>query len=142
VHGELVKLVGFLQSRGAVVKPIYLPDGPDGAKVGLDDFLVAGHTLTDVLNFAEDDLRPLAGRRSWLSFAELLHLPSLPWLVEVLLTAEGLTVVFGEYGSYKSFVVLDWLTAIASGAADWFGLAVKKRGPAVYVYAEGRAGLG
>lgn len=142
VHRELVKLVGFLKSRGAVIKPIYLPPGPSGEKVGIDDYLAAGHTLTDALNLAEDDLRPLTGRRSWLSFAELLNLPSLPWLIEDLLPAEGVAAVFGSWGAYKSFVVLDWLATVAGSIDDWFGLAVRKHGPCVYVYAEGRAGLG
>jgi len=34
-----------------------LPHGTDGAKVGLDDFLL-GHTAADVLALAEDELRP------------------------------------------------------------------------------------
>ncbi|MFH1264136.1 MAG: phage/plasmid primase, P4 family, partial [Planctomycetota bacterium] len=39
-------LAGVLQNHGARVKIVRLPPGPDGAKVGLDDFLVAhGHKL-------------------------------------------------------------------------------------------------
>jgi AAA domain/Domain of unknown function (DUF3854) len=141
VHRELGKLVAFLKSRGAAVKPIYLPPGPNGAKVGIDDFLVAGHTITDAFNLAEDELRPLQGRRTWLTFAELLNLPPQPWLIEGLLPAEGITVLYGTWGAYKSFVVLDWLGSVAAGATDWFGVGIKRTGPAVYVYAEGRSGL-
>jgi hypothetical protein len=41
VHAALVRLKAFLESRGALVRVIYLPSGPSGAKVGLDDYIVA-----------------------------------------------------------------------------------------------------
>ena len=58
VYGALRRLAGFLAYRGALVRPVYLPGGPDGAKVGLDDFFAAGHTRDEVLALAEDELRP------------------------------------------------------------------------------------
>jgi hypothetical protein len=42
VHQALVRLAAFLKQRGAEVLFIYLPHGPSGEKVGLDDFLAAG----------------------------------------------------------------------------------------------------
>jgi hypothetical protein len=77
-----------------------------------------------------------------LTFSQLLTQPDLPWLIEGVLPAEGVGVLCGNRGAYKSMLALDWLATVASGAPDWFGHAVAKRGPAVYVYAEGRAGLG
>lgn len=41
VYLALVRLKAFLESRGAIVRVIYLPAGEGGAKVGLDDFLAA-----------------------------------------------------------------------------------------------------
>jgi len=38
VNEALVRLKAFLESRGAAVKLIYLPDGEHGQKVGLDDY--------------------------------------------------------------------------------------------------------
>lgn len=58
VYAALRRLAGFLAYRGALVRFVYLPSGPHGEKVGLDDYLVAGHTLADVLALAEDELRP------------------------------------------------------------------------------------
>ncbi|HEY8598325.1 MAG TPA: DUF3854 domain-containing protein, partial [Thermomicrobiales bacterium] len=58
VYAALRRIAGFLQYKGARVRFIYLPDGPHGEKVGLDDFLAAGHTPKDVLALAEDELRP------------------------------------------------------------------------------------
>jgi hypothetical protein len=54
------RLAGFLASRKAVVKTILLPAGDDDAKVGLDDYLAAGHGVDDLLALATDDA-PLAG---------------------------------------------------------------------------------
>ena len=57
VHQALVRLKAFLESRHADVQLIYLPSGPGGAKVGLDDYLAAGHTVDELLALATTDLR-------------------------------------------------------------------------------------
>jgi Domain of unknown function (DUF3854) len=43
------RLAALLQSRGAEVWIIPLPDQPDGSKTGPDDFLASGRTLEDML---------------------------------------------------------------------------------------------
>lgn len=48
VHSALVRLKAYLESRGARVRVIYLPPLPDGGKVGLDDYLAAGHAAQDL----------------------------------------------------------------------------------------------
>jgi hypothetical protein len=58
VYGALRRFANFLAYRGARVRFVYLPAGPNGEKVGLDDYLAAGRTLADVLALAEDELRP------------------------------------------------------------------------------------
>jgi Protein of unknown function (DUF3631)/Domain of unknown function (DUF3854) len=60
VHGALARLGAFLELRGAAVAYVYLPHGEAGAKVGLDDFLAAGHTAADVLDLAVPELRARA----------------------------------------------------------------------------------
>jgi Domain of unknown function (DUF3854) len=45
VHDALEWLVGALEDRGADVRVAYLEDSPDGEKVGVDDYLVAGGTV-------------------------------------------------------------------------------------------------
>jgi hypothetical protein len=45
VARALARLRQFLESRGAQVFIIYLPDGPKGEKTGLDDFFVRGGTV-------------------------------------------------------------------------------------------------
>jgi len=57
VHAALARLRRFLQSRGAVVKVVYLPE-TNGAKVGLDDYFADGHGVDELLALAVDELRP------------------------------------------------------------------------------------
>jgi hypothetical protein len=49
VDGALTRFVAFLKSRGGEPTVIYLPSGPNGAKVGVDDYLVAGATVDDMV---------------------------------------------------------------------------------------------
>jgi hypothetical protein len=58
VHTALGRFYALLASRGARPEVVYLPGGVDGAKVGVDDFLAAGHTLPDLEALAEPQLRP------------------------------------------------------------------------------------
>lgn len=57
VHEALERLAAFLAHRGASVAFIYLPPGPDGAKVGVDDYLAQGHSLPQLLALATRELR-------------------------------------------------------------------------------------
>jgi hypothetical protein len=47
-------LASYLKSRGATVKIVKLRDKEDGSKVGVDDFLVAGGTVEDLLELSEE----------------------------------------------------------------------------------------
>lgn len=52
VHKALERLRGFLESRDAKIKLIYLPSGDGAAKLGVDDYLATGKTVDDLLAFA------------------------------------------------------------------------------------------
>jgi Protein of unknown function (DUF3631)/Domain of unknown function (DUF3854) len=54
VRGALGRLTAWLGYRGANVRHVILPDGPDGAKVGLDDYLAAGHDVAGLRGLARD----------------------------------------------------------------------------------------
>jgi len=58
VETALRRLCPFLQSRRAVVKVVYLPDGENGAKIGLDDFFARGGTVAELFSLARD-LEPI-----------------------------------------------------------------------------------
>lgn len=62
VHLALRRLKALLEQRGAEVRVIYLPGGDGGAKVGLDDFLVAGHTADELVALADEMLRPASAQ--------------------------------------------------------------------------------
>lgn len=57
VHEAMRRLKGFLEAHGAGVSIIYLPAGDHGAKVGLDDYLAAGHDRDELLALAVPELR-------------------------------------------------------------------------------------
>ncbi|HKV44730.1 MAG TPA: DUF3631 domain-containing protein [bacterium] len=57
VQKALLRFHRFLESRGARVRIVGLPSGPDGSKVGLDDYLAIGHSIQDLLALAKPDLR-------------------------------------------------------------------------------------
>jgi hypothetical protein len=47
IRKALERLTEHLSRRGATIRPVYLPADPN-QKVGVDDYLAAGHTLTDL----------------------------------------------------------------------------------------------
>jgi hypothetical protein len=57
VHQALSRLKGFLETRGAEVRIVYLPHGEGGKKQGVDDFFVAGHGVDDLDSHATTELR-------------------------------------------------------------------------------------
>lgn len=81
-----------------------------------------------------------ASRLKLLSLEEIEALPPPTWLVDGVITAGGLSVLWGRSGTYKSFVALDWALTIATEECLWQGREVK-HGLVVYVAAEGAHGL-
>jgi hypothetical protein len=70
---------------------------------------------------------------------ELERLPPPRWLVDGMVPAQGVFVLFGESGSGKSFLALDLAFAVQMGG-KWIGHRVKRPGTTVYVAAEGFPG--
>jgi hypothetical protein len=62
VQDAMDRLSALLHRRGATVAYIILPEGPNGTKIGLDDFLAAGHTIEELWSRATTErprwLRP------------------------------------------------------------------------------------
>ena len=61
VHEAMGRLGAVLAHRGAEVLFAYLPAGPAGAKIGLDDWLAAGGTADALWELCSPELRRLAG---------------------------------------------------------------------------------
>lgn len=57
VQNALERLAAFLTARGANVLFVYLPAAASGAKVGVDDYLAAGHSVDDLTALAVNKLR-------------------------------------------------------------------------------------
>jgi len=70
---------------------------------------------------------------------DLENLPDPAWLLEGLLPQGALAELYGKFAVGKSFLALDWALSVAAGV-PWLGRPVKLGG-AVYVSAEGGAGL-
>lgn len=63
VRHALDRLRGFLERRGAHVNVIYLPDGADGQKVGLDDYLATVNGEGELLALANASINGAGGAR-------------------------------------------------------------------------------
>jgi hypothetical protein len=59
VQKSLERIGRWLETKGANVRYVYLPDAEDGERQGVDDFLAADNTLDDLVALAEDGLRGL-----------------------------------------------------------------------------------
>ena len=57
VESALRRLYPFLEARGARVSVVYLPEGADGEKTGLDDFFARGADVAALFALAQE-LRP------------------------------------------------------------------------------------
>jgi len=71
--------------------------------------------------------------------ADMSALPPVRWRVRGVLPADGIAALFGASGAGKSFLALDLLGNVASGAA-WFGNRVTPA-PVLYIGLEGEAGI-
>jgi putative DNA primase/helicase len=94
VRRALARLKGFLEARGAEIFVVYLPAGASGEKVGLDDFLAAGHSVDELLALASPDLRAIDPTESGElegggEGAKLIPSPAAPYDVAVKM-AQGL----------------------------------------------------
>lgn len=70
---------------------------------------------------------------------DLDGLAILRWLVKGIIPDSGIGAIYGDSGTYKSFLTLDLLAHISNGR-EWFGRKVKSA-PAVYVPFEGQGGV-
>lgn len=93
-------------------------------------------TLAEHLGSSSPPARPAL---ALLKATELEGLPDMEWLVDGILPAASLAVLYGSPGDGKSFLALDLHLNIAAGQ-DWRGHKVAQ-GPSVYVAAEGTLGM-
>ncbi len=78
-------------------------------------------------------------RIRFLPLSDFLRRPRQQWLIPDILPRDGLALVYGESGGYKSFLVMDWSFCMATGT-PWLGRRVT-HGYVAYVVAEGSYGI-
>lgn len=71
---------------------------------------------------------------------DLENMPPREWLIPGILPKEGVAILFGQPGTYKSFLAIDWALSIGFGYG-WLGREIAQGGVA-YIAGEGKAGLG
>jgi hypothetical protein len=79
-------------------------------------------------------------QRLQLTRADQIEIRPPDWLLRGIVERDTLALVFGDPGSGKSFLAIDWACRIATGT-PWRGHGVQC-GPVVYVAGEGQQGLG
>ncbi len=70
---------------------------------------------------------------------DLGNLPQPSWLIDGILPANAMAVLYGRPGTCKSFLAVDWALSVATGCW-WLGHEVTA-GPVLYLAAEGASGL-
>lgn len=102
-----------------------------------------GHEVGKGVAFAKEwsakEGPPAATRPVLVPLDESGPLRPMPSLIRGVLPADAVGMLWGEPGSFKSFVAIDWGLCVASGT-PWLGHAVK-RGTVWYLAGEGQAGL-
>jgi hypothetical protein len=75
----------------------------------------------------------------FLTAGQLMRMPPPEWMVQGLFPL-GFTVLHGDGGSYKTFLMLDWMLCADQGL-DWHGRKVRQ-GRCLYMAGEGARGIG
>ena len=89
--------------------------------------------------FATQQPRKLKTKRLY-RVDDILRLSDPNWLVKDQFTEGSLVCVYGDSGSCKSFLTLDWSLSVASGK-PWLGVYDVLPLPVLYIYSEGFLGL-
>jgi hypothetical protein len=120
--------------------PINAPEGWDAADPPPDGFDVDG-IVENVLAAPVVTAQPITPNRLFevLSYADMVKLPQARWLVENVLPANAVTVIFGKSNSFKSFLAIDLACSVATGR-PWHGRSVAK-GKVLYIATEGAAAV-
>jgi hypothetical protein len=75
-----------------------------------------------------------------LDFNDLDDIPDAVPLIDGVLDVDTVALLVGKFGTYKSFLALDWAAAVATGQ-HWQGHRVPVAVPVVYVAGEGVSGM-
>lgn len=121
-----------LTARGAKVRRVRLPSGPNDEKVGLDDYLLT-HTKDD---FLELPSLPAPGQGKPGRTIQYLDLATtepgpIAWVLERILAQQTVSILGGDAGVGKTWLGLSLGHAVASGR-PWLGQFPVCQGPVLY----------
>lgn len=108
-------------------------DGPSG-----DDY--AADAADEAIEAHAEELEKATETFPLMTAEEAENLPPPDWLIEDLIPDHGLSIVYGDPGSGKSFGLIDAALRIALGV-EWHGQKTKQAG-VLYIAGEGVRGLG
>jgi len=136
VQLALGRLVAFLASRGAEIKIFYLPDEADTKKQGVDEYLVSGGTVRQLMEMAEVYKPERNGKLGTITAADLMaqELPPPTWIVPGILP-EGVTLLAGKPKLSKSWMALGIGVAVATGGVT-LGTKHMEEGSCLYLALE------
>lgn len=102
--------------------------------------LDAADALNDMFAAPEDAKRP---RIEILKYEDIRRLKPPEFVIGRHLPEQSFGFLYGDPGSYKSFLALDWSLHIASGLDEWHGdrIKAKPNGWVVYLAREGSSGI-
>ena len=72
--------------------------------------------------------------------AGLEAIPDVTWLVPGFLPSEGYAILFGAYGTYKTFLAVDLACSIAADQVNTYW-PIGEHGPTIFMAGEGRSGI-
>jgi len=132
-----LRVAGELSRLGVQAQWLEVPGMPP--KGDAADYIAEGRTLDELGQFTGPVPAASPAREKLLLTVDELELQSGgQWLIEGVIP-EGLAALIGDFGSGKTFVLLDMACSVATGQ-NWQGMP-SRSGYAVYVSAEGRSGL-
>ncbi len=96
--------------------------------------------LSYARSLSSDASKPPKQRRIELTRADQIEMRPPDWLLRGMLERDTFALIFGDPGTGKSFLAIDWACRIATGT-PWRDHRVQA-GPVVYLAGEGRQGFG
>ena len=141
---DQVPTAAHIEHHARIVREHSLRRDLARAGAALADASLSPEQLAATVHQVEELQQALAGDATPAAFrllddVEIEGEPDAASLVEGILLADSLGVVYGASGAFKTFAALDVALSIASGQ-PWRGRAVQQ-GPVAYIVAEGWSGI-
>ena len=134
-------VIASLQSCASEIRRVDLPGLEPKGDVA--DWIAAGGTRAELIELCKAaecvDLDDIKTHYKFADLVDILQREPAHWLIEGYLPNDALVAVYGEPGSFKSFLTLDMLLSLAHGSP--FHGRELEQGFCVYVAGEGGGGL-